>query len=107
VRRERAVWLVAAAVFLISIPPTINNRIFVPWDLTFGSGMQTLGSLIAALAVGWSISRSTALKQLGERGENPAPLWLYYWIRFGIPAIIAFTGIWWLLSSVFGAVSSV
>jgi NSS family neurotransmitter:Na+ symporter len=106
-RRERAVWIVAGAVFLLSIPPTINNRIFVPWDLTFGSGMQTLGSLVAALAVGWFIARSTALRQLGERGEEPAPMWLYYWIRFGIPAIIAFTGIWWLLSAVFGKVKAV
>jgi NSS family neurotransmitter:Na+ symporter len=105
--RTRAVWVVAAAVFLLSIAPTINNHIFVPWDLTFGSGMQTLGSLVAVLAVGWSIARSTALKQLGERGEKLAPAWLYYWIRFGIPAAIGFTGVWWLLSSVFGAVRAV
>lgn len=105
--RKRAVWVVAAAVFLLSIPPTINNRIFVPWDLTFGSGMQTLGSLVAALAVGWCIARSAALRQLGERGEKLAPTWLYYWIRFGIPAVIGFTGVWWLLSSVFGAVKAV
>ena len=43
--RTRAVWLMSAAVFVIAIPPTINNAIFVPWDLTFGSGMQTLGAL--------------------------------------------------------------
>jgi len=42
-------WVVAASVFALSIPPTINNRIFVPWDLTFGSGMQTLGSLVATV----------------------------------------------------------
>ncbi|HXT14140.1 MAG TPA: sodium-dependent transporter [Gemmatimonadaceae bacterium] len=105
--RGRAVWVVACAVFVLSIPPTINNGIFVPWDLTFGSGMQTLGSLVAVLAVGWCIARSTALRQLGERGEKPAPRWLYYWIRFGIPAAIGFTGVWWLLSSVFGAVTAV
>jgi neurotransmitter:Na+ symporter, NSS family len=104
--RRRAVWIVAAAVFLLAIPPTVNNGIFVPWDLTFGSGMQTLGSLVAVLIVGWCINRSTALRQLGTRGEEPAPLWLYYWIRFGIPAAIAGTGVWWLLSSVFGVVSS-
>src|SRR5262249_6305261 len=39
--RARSVWVMAAAVFLIAIPPTINNAIFVPWDLTFGSRMQT------------------------------------------------------------------
>jgi NSS family neurotransmitter:Na+ symporter len=105
--RSRAVWIVAVAVFLLAIPPTVNNGIFVPWDLTFGSGMQTLGSLVAVLIVGWCVHRSTALRQLGARGEEPAPLWLYYWIRFGIPTAIGGTGVWWLLSSVFGKVQSV
>ena len=45
--RKRAVWVMAAAAFVLAIPPSINNAIFVPWDLTFGSGMQTLGALMA------------------------------------------------------------
>ena len=106
IARSRAVWLVSAAIFVIAIPPTINNRIFVPWDLTFGSGMQTLGSLVAVLTVGWCITRSAALRELGARGERSAPMWLYYWIKFGIPAIIGGVGVWWL-SSVFGKVSAV
>jgi NSS family neurotransmitter:Na+ symporter len=105
--RTRAVWVISAGVFLIAIPPTINNRIFVPWDLTFGSGMQTLGSLVAVLVVGWCMARSATLRELGERGERPAPLWLFYWIRFGIPAIIGGVGVWWMLSSVFGKVAAV
>ena len=60
--RARAVWVVAAACFVLSIPPIVNNAVFVPWDLTFGSGMQTLGSLVAVIAVGWCISRSAALR---------------------------------------------
>ncbi|HWH51377.1 MAG TPA: sodium-dependent transporter [Gemmatimonadaceae bacterium] len=107
VSRARAVWVVAAAVFLLSIPPTVNNAVFVPWDLTFGSGMQTLGSLVAVLAVGWCLARSAALRELGARGEQAAPIWLYQWIRFGIPAIIGGVGVWWLLSSVFGTVKAV
>ncbi len=105
--RSRAVWVMAAAVFVIAIPPTINNAIFVPWDLTFGSGMQTLGALLAVLTVGWCIQRSTALAALSAEGERPVPAWLYYWIRFGIPAGILSVGIWWLLSSVLGAVRAV
>lgn len=104
--RTRAVGIVSMTVFLFSIPPTINNRIFVPWDLTFGSGMQTLGSLVAVLTVGWCFKRSDALRELGTRGERPVPMWLFYWIRFGIPAIIGGVGVWWLLSSVFGTVAS-
>ena len=68
VTRTRAVWLMSAAVFVISIPPTINNGIFVPWDLTFGSGMQTLGALLAVLTVGWCMQRSTALAALSTEG---------------------------------------
>jgi len=105
--RTRAVWLMAAAVFLIAIPPTLNNAIFIPWDLTFGSGMQTLGALLAVLTVGWCMHRSTALEALSARGSRPVPTWLFHWIRFGIPAGILTVGIWWLLSSVLGAVRTV
>jgi len=102
--RGRAVWLIVAAVFVISIPPTINTGIFVPWDLTFGSGMQTLGSLLAVVTLGWCVSRSAALAELSSRGEHPVPRWLYYHIRFGIPAAILVVGAWWLLTSVAGIV---
>ena len=105
--RPRAVWTMAGAAFVVAIPPMINMAIFVPWDLTFGSGMQTLGALIAVLTVGWCLHRSTALEALSAEGERPVPLWLYYWIRFGIPSAILAVGIWWLLTSVVGSVPGV
>ncbi len=98
--RKQAVQVMAAAAFLVAIPPTINNAIFVPWDLTFGSGMQTLGALLAVLTVGWCMQRSVALKALAAEGGTPIPVWLFYWIRFGIPVVILTVGIWWLLTSV-------
>jgi NSS family neurotransmitter:Na+ symporter len=98
--RGRAVVVTSVAAFLLAIPPTINNGIFVPWDLTFGSGMQTLGALVAVLTVGWCFTRAAALRELG-------PAWLYYWIRFGIPLAIVTAGVWWLLTSVLGAVRAV
>jgi len=105
--RTTAVWLTSAAGLLIAIPPIINNAIFVPWDLTFGSGMQTLGALVAVVTVGWCMQRSAALRALSAEGQAPAPAWLYYWIRFGIPAGILTVGVWWLLTSVFGTVHAV
>ena len=98
--RSRAVWLMAGMVFLISIPPSLNNAIFVPWDLTFGSGMQTLGALVAVITVGWCLTRGAALAELSKGGHREVPVWLYYWIRFGIPLAIGSVGIWWLLTSV-------
>jgi NSS family neurotransmitter:Na+ symporter len=108
VNRTRAVWIMSAVVFLLAIPPSINNRIFVSWDLLFGSGMQTLGSLLAVLTIGWCVHRSAALKALaGEGGGPPVPTWLFLWIRFGIPAAIISVGVWWLLTSVFGTIAVV
>ena len=105
--RTRAVWTMAAAAFVVAIPPMINMTIFVPWDLTFGSGMQTLGALFAVLTVGWCLHRGIALKALAAEGAPPVPAWLYYWIRFGIPSAIIAVGIWWLLTSVVGSVPGV
>jgi neurotransmitter:Na+ symporter, NSS family len=85
----------------------VNNAIFVPWDLTFGSGMQTLGSLLAVLTVGWCLHRAAALKELFGAGEQPVPMWVYNWIRFGIPLIILGVGVYWLLTQVFGMISGV
>ena len=105
--RNRAVWIIGIVVFLLAIPPSINNAIFVPWDLTFGSGMQTLGALMAVITIGWCIHRSAALKALAGEGQPPVPTWLFYWIRFGIPAAILSVGAWWLMTSVFGTIAGV
>ena len=105
--RRRAVWYMVTAALVLSIPPTINNGIFVPWDLTFGSGMQTLGALLAVVTVGWCMNRGAAIAALSRGGEQPVPPWLYLWIRFGIPAGILAVGIWWLLTSVLGTVQPV
>lgn len=105
--RRRAVWLVAGAVFVLSLPPTVNMRIFLPWDLTFGSGMQTLGALLAVITVGWAIRRSDALAELAAGGDRPFPPWLYYWLRFVIPGALLLVGAWWLLTDVLGLVGGV
>ncbi|HEY2850244.1 MAG TPA: sodium-dependent transporter, partial [Gemmatimonadaceae bacterium] len=105
--RRKAVWLMAAVCFVLAIPPSINNAIFVPWDLTFGSGMQTMGSLLAVLTVGWCMHRARALDQLALDGGRAAPVWLVRWIRFGIPLVILAVGVYWLLSAVLGTISRV
>jgi NSS family neurotransmitter:Na+ symporter len=105
--RRRAVWAMCAACFILAIPPSVNTAIFVPWDLTFGSGMQTLGSLLAVLTVGWCMSRGAALKELFGAGERPVPMWVFYWIRFGIPVIILGVGVYWMLTEVFRIFSGV
>jgi NSS family neurotransmitter:Na+ symporter len=101
VDRKKAVLTICCIVYILAIPPMINFKIFVPWDLTFGSGMQALGSLFAVITASWCIRRSTALKELSEGRGKPFPVFLYWWMRVVIPAAILFIGINWLLESVF------
>jgi NSS family neurotransmitter:Na+ symporter len=105
--RRTVVWLVAGVVFVVSIPPMINNRIFVPWDLTFGSGMQTLGALVAVITVGWSMNRAEAIKALSAGGSRPVPMWLYHWIRWVIPGALLAVGVWWLVTDLLHVVGGV
>lgn len=99
--RRNAIWGVSIIVFFLAIPPMINFKIFVPWDLTFGSGMQVLGSLLAVFASIWCIQRAELLKELSQGQKEPIPKILYLWMKFAIPAAILFVGINWLLESVF------
>ena len=47
------------------------------------------------------MTRSAALAELFGAGERPVPMWVFYWIRYGIPVIILGVGIYWLLTEVF------
>ena len=104
--RSRAVGLLAGTVFLAALAPMINMKIFLPWDLTFGSGMQTLGSLLAVVAVAWCLQRSSALRQLATANPQNSVIRLYYWLRFVIPGGILLVGTWWLLTDVLGVIKS-
>jgi NSS family neurotransmitter:Na+ symporter len=104
--RGRAVAIVVTVVMALALPPMINLKVFVPWDLTFGSGMQTLGALLAALTVGWSLDRAAVLREMGRQGR-PAPAWLHFWVRWVIPGCILLVGVYWLLTDVLHFVGGV
>jgi NSS family neurotransmitter:Na+ symporter len=98
--RKKAVFVVCAIVYILAIPPMINMKIFVPWDLTFGSGMQALGSLLAVVTAAWFIKRYEFLNELHIRKSFFQHL-LCWWLRIVVPAAILFVGINWALESVF------
>ena len=101
IKRTRAVWLICGIVFLMAIPPMINMKIFIPWDLTFGSGMQIIGTFLAVITTVWCIKRSEALKELAKGSHRQFPKFLFWWMRIVIPMVILFVGVNWLLESVF------
>jgi len=99
--RRKAVYVLCGVVYIVAIPPMVNFRIFVPWDLIFGSGMQTLGALLTVITVFWCIKRSEVIKELNYGAKKPFPVFLYWWLKFVVPAAILFVGLNWLLESVF------
>ncbi len=101
ITRKKAVLLVCTCVFIAGIPPMIHMKIFTPWDLTFGSGMQTLGALLAVITTVWCIKRSDALKEIALGCSKPFPVFLYWWMRLVIPTVILLVGVLWLLENVF------
>ncbi|RMH22024.1 MAG: sodium-dependent transporter, partial [Gemmatimonadetes bacterium] len=104
--RRRATLAVVGGAYLLSLPPTLNLRIFTPWDLAFGTGLQTVGALAAALTVGWALSRSAVLRELAGRDDAPPGLGLLYlWIRWVVPGAILAVGVWWILTAVLGLVA--
>ena len=104
--RRRGVLVVGGLALLLALPPMINLRVFVPWDLTFGSGGQTFGAVLAVVTVGWVMRRADLLRQIA--GEHPSALdrFLAAWLRWVIPTAVAGAAAWWLLTDVLGAAAA-
>lgn len=104
--RRRAATVVYGVSLFLAIPPMINLRVFVPWDLTFGSGGQTLGALVAVVTVGWVMKRSALLAEIA--GESPGPMdrFLTAWLQWVVPLGIMTAAGWWLVTDVLGIVGA-
>jgi neurotransmitter:Na+ symporter, NSS family len=98
--RKQATLFTVVLVMFLSVPPMLNMEVFVPWDLTFGTGFQTVGALAAALTFGWALDRGAALEELAGDHDSGRVLFLYWWIRFAIPIAIAAVGSWWVVTEV-------
>jgi NSS family neurotransmitter:Na+ symporter len=105
-RRREAILTMASVVLLVSLPPMVNMRIFLPWDLAFGSGLQTAGVLLAVLAVGWSMDRGMVMKEMLSDGDSRTHRSLYLWIRWVIPLAILSVGGWWFATEALPALAS-
>jgi NSS family neurotransmitter:Na+ symporter len=105
--RERATWVVYGVSLLLAVPPMINLRIFVPWDLAFGSGGQTVGALLAVVSVGWVMKRGALLAEIAGARPSRADRALVMWLRWVVPAAILAAALWWLLTDALGVVQGV
>lgn len=103
--RRRAVWTTAAVVGLVSLIPMVSLDVFVPWDLTFGSGMQTLGALLTVVTAGWFMQRGALLEEFGRPGLQRNVL--IFFVRFVVPLAMLAVGLWWFLTDVLGVLGKV
>ena len=103
--RRKAIIAMSAVVGVVALIPMLNLKIFVMWDLTFGSGMQVLGALLTVITAGWFIERGALLAQLGKAG--PVRTVLLVCIRYLIPLAILAVGLWWLFTDVLGVTRAV
>lgn len=98
--RPKAVWVVYGAAVALAVPPMLNLAIFVPWDLTFGSGGQTFGMLVAVLTVGWSMQRASVLREIARTQPSTFDRLLVHWLRWVVPTAILAVAAWWMLVDV-------
>lgn len=103
--RRRATVLMASTVFLLALPPMVNMRVFLPWDLAFGSGLQSAGVLVAVVTVGWAMDRGSVLKQMAGDPASRAPWVLFFWVRWVIPLAILAVACWWFATEALPAVA--
>jgi len=103
--RRRAVWTTAGVVGLVALIPMVSMDVFVPWDLTFGSGMQALGALLTVVTAGWFMQRGALLEEFGRPGVQRNVL--VFFVRFVIPCAMLAVGLWWFLTDVLGLVGKV
>ncbi|MCP4725728.1 MAG: sodium-dependent transporter [bacterium] len=100
-RRRKTTVVVCIIIFFLAIPSMINMDIFMKWDLTFGSGMQVLGSLFAVITVAWCIKKADFINEVNKGKNSIFHEILYWWLRLVIPSAIILVGIYWLTENLF------
>jgi SNF family Na+-dependent transporter len=91
--RQRVLLLVGVASLGTMLPIAFNPHWIGALDLVFGSGMFTVGALMAAIAAGWGMGSKRLHRQiqsgLGPRWAVIVTLWIRYVIPLVLGAILA------------------
>ncbi len=94
--RGSALTIVFVVELLLAIPATLSVTYIEYSDLLCGSTMQPVGGVVALVAVTWCLGRTRTLDEIRRNARLPIPVWLFYWVKFGIPvAILAVLGYGW------------
>ncbi len=87
-RRGLTLLLIATVQIALAVPAYLVKGYIEKSDMIWGSTMQPFGAGIAVVAVAWFIGRSVALQEMRKASRLPVPTWIFYWIRYVLPAAI-------------------
>ena len=84
--RKKSVIVLGIAETILIFPSALDPSLIGVLDLIFGSGMQTLGSALAIIALCWGFGKSITLRQIFEKESGNELFFL--WLRWVIPGVL-------------------
>ncbi len=97
--KKRLLWTIGILEAALMLPSSLDPGLIGTLDLVFGSGMQTLGSAIAAVSLAWGFSRTKALVSVFGASSGKGAALYFYWIRWVLPATLFFILITYLYNT--------
>lgn len=99
IRRNYAVPIVAAVVYLLGIPSAMSLNILSNQDFVWGLGLMVSGVFIALFLAKYGLAK---LREETERAPGDWPLgkWWEYLIRYFVPSAGVILLIWWMWLSI-------
>ena len=83
---------------ILMIPSAFRSDVIETLDLVFGSGMQTLGSLMAIVGLTWGLGYIQTKMQLGERHKWLTGHRYFNWMKYVVPMALGLILLGYLLS---------
>ncbi|TVR41053.1 MAG: sodium-dependent transporter [Bacteroidia bacterium] len=99
IKRNKAVLLIIAFVYLLGVPSAMSLNILSNQDFVWGLGLMVSGVFIASFCIKYGISRLKNETEFAPGDWKPG-LWWEIPIRFFVPAAGVILLVWWMYLSV-------
>lgn len=87
--KKQIIWLIGGIELVLILPSALKPELIGVLDMIFGSGMQTLGSVISIIALTWFVKKRKALSQIYGKGwQGRLPAIYFGLVKWVIPAIL-------------------
>lgn len=73
---------------ILAFPSAFDNNLIGLLDLIFGSGMQLLGSGLAACGLAWGLGKTVTIQQIFGKQSSRFKTFYHFWISWVIPILL-------------------